>query len=770
MTVTAGVPLQGPAVIFDLVANFLEKCQFRAAANAIRVQCSEKELVVEAEFVKNLRGLADGSALALAEIEAGMGEIQPKQGSQEVVLEKLVDGLLRKLMASGHSLSDEKLNSSIDGVLSSDVFSKLNVMDGALEKQLVACSDLLGVNDIDVHRYWEQIQRESNADGQAPKADQAAAGGCVVGGAAPQPEAAAQPPLPASFYKARRSRGAREGEEEWDEDDEYHDDDDPGYRIREIYEVELLAELSNKMQPSAAGGEQSGPVADELATASLTSAPPGEAGAGSPGGLPPSPLSAGWPGGDRSMIQETQGGSEGVPSPSLEATALGGAGAASAEAPGEANEIRATSPTFGGDGAVAVAEAQGAPAAAAAPDAGAVLAETPGAAEAEEQRERRDRRRRAPKAGTRYAASGDSFYPVELDGVIYDSFGLRVVFERDKTGFEESKEFPIRMNTVVAARYQILEYLGSAAFSRAVQCLDLENNKMVCMKIIKNDKDFFDQSLDEIKLLKYINVNGDVDENCVLRLYDYFYHKEHLIIVTELLRDNLYEFSKFNRESGDEPYFTLGRLQKISKQVLTALDYVHSLRLIHCDLKPENILIRSYSRCEVKVIDFGSSCFVDDHLSSYVQSRSYRAPEVMLGLPYDQKIDIWSLGCILAELWTGYVLFQNDSVQSLLARILGIIGDFPYHLMTRGKYVPQYFTQDGQLYQEIDGPACPERGRRLHLLVPKKTSLRQRMRTDSEEFLDFLGGMLQLDPTLRPTAAEALEHPFLTRCKYVDGF
>merc|ERR1712151_442252 len=262
---------------------------------------------------------------------------------------------------------------------------------------------------------------------------------------------------------------------------------------------------------------------------------------------------------------------------------------------------------------------------------------------------------------------------------------------------------PIRMNTVVAARYQILEYLGSAAFSRAVQCLDLESNKNVCLKIIKNDKDFLDQSLDEIKLLKFINVNCDPDEQHVLRLYDYFYFKEHLVIVTELLRDNLYEFSKFNRECGDEPYFTLGKLQKISKQVLTALDYVHSLRLIHCDLKPENILIRSYIRCEVKVIDFGSSCFVDDHLSSYVQSRSYRAPEVMLGLPYNQKIDLWSLGCIIAELWTGYVLFQNDSIQSLLARIIGIIGPFPAHMMSAGRFVPQYFTQVGRLYREVDG-------------------------------------------------------------------
>eukprot|EP00440_Ansanella_granifera_P034424 gb/GFBE01037343.1/.p1 GENE.gb/GFBE01037343.1/~~gb/GFBE01037343.1/.p1 ORF type:complete len:304 (+),score=57.12 gb/GFBE01037343.1/:1-912(+) len=301
---------------------------------------------------------------------------------------------------------------------------------------------------------------------------------------------------------------------------------------------------------------------------------------------------------------------------------------------------------------------------------------------------------------------------------------------------------------------------------------------MVCMKIIKNNKDFFDQSLDEIKLLKLINANTDnVDDKHCLALIDYFYHKEHLIIVTELLRDNLYEFSKYNREEREEPpYFTLGRLQRISKQVLIALEYIHSLWLIHADLKPENILIRSYSRCEVKVIDFGSSCFVDDSLTNYVQSRSYRAPEVMLGLPYDQRIDIWSLGCIIAELWTGYVLFQNDSIQSLLARILGIIGPFPAHMMAAGRFVPQYFAQDGRLYRESEppppaqvprSPIVPDR--RLHLLLPKRSSLRQRMRTDDEVFLDFLAYLLQVDPALRPSAAEALKHPWLSPGRYPDG-
>eukprot|EP00440_Ansanella_granifera_P001389 gb/GFBE01001497.1/.p1 GENE.gb/GFBE01001497.1/~~gb/GFBE01001497.1/.p1 ORF type:complete len:758 (+),score=187.46 gb/GFBE01001497.1/:1-2274(+) len=756
MTVLSGVAMHSSTAIFDLLTNFLERCNFRAAAGAIQAQCREGEPVLEADLLKNFRDHVDSCALLLAELEA----VQPKQAvPREAALHQLLDNLLRKLMATGQSLSDDKLLNCIDGALKSDAFPKLALTDIVLDtKQLDITADILNISDGDTYRFWESIQKESNTASEVATtvavdgADQSAA----EAAAASAPEV--EQPKASGHYVPKR-RGA-EIQEVWDIDDEYHDDDDPGYRIREIYEAELLAELSHKMatSPKAAPGATAEPVADELASAAAelgttSSAEDKSAGAAVAESPPPS-------GGDeqRSAVVDALGATPGGPGPD--------------------REPRSSSPTFGGGGAQpgaedaslagATAVAAGAPSAA---FAGLQPTVAPGhvsadeaalAAVAEEAKQRH-------RQNVKYAASGDSFYPVELNGVVFDSFNLRVVFERDKTGFEESKEFPIRTNTVVAARYQIIEYLGSAAFSRAVQCLDLANNKMVCMKIIKNDKDFFDQSLDEIKLLKYINVNGDVDQNCVLRLYDHFYHKEHLIIVTELLRDNLYEFSKYNRESGDDPYFTLGRLQKISKQILSALEYVHSLRLIHCDLKPENILIKSYSRCEVKVIDFGSSCFVDDHLSSYVQSRSYRAPEVMLGLPYDQKIDLWSMGCIIAELWTGYVLFQNDSVQSLLARILGIVGEFPYHLMTRGKYVPQYFTQDGQLYQEIEGHPCPERGRRLHLLVPKKSSLRQRMRTDNELFLDFLEKLLQLDPTKRPTATEALQHPFLKPGQYPDG-
>ncbi|KAJ7559719.1 hypothetical protein O6H91_04G097700 [Diphasiastrum complanatum] len=337
----------------------------------------------------------------------------------------------------------------------------------------------------------------------------------------------------------------------------------------------------------------------------------------------------------------------------------------------------------------------------------------------------------------------------------YETFNLRIIHRKNRTGFEEDKDFPVEINSVIAGRYYVTEYLGSAAFSKAIQAHDLYTGLDVCMKIVKNNKDFFDQSLDEIKLLKYINKHDPADKHHILRLYDYFYHREHLFIVCELLRANLYEFQKYNKESGGEVYFTMPRLQSITRQCLEALEFLHQLGLIHCDLKPENILIKSYSRCEVKVIDLGSSCFQTDNLCSYVQSRSYRAPEVILGLPYDQKIDLWSLGCILAELCSGHVLFQNESLPTLLALVTGIIGAIDSEMLAEGSDTYKYFTKNHMLYERNQETS------RLHYLIPKMTSLAHKLPMGDEGFIEFVGYLLQIDPKKRPSAREALNHSWI---------
>ncbi|KAI7733525.1 hypothetical protein M8C21_014942 [Ambrosia artemisiifolia] len=329
----------------------------------------------------------------------------------------------------------------------------------------------------------------------------------------------------------------------------------------------------------------------------------------------------------------------------------------------------------------------------------------------------------------------------------YETFTLKILHRKNRTGFEEDKNFNVVLNSVIGGRYQVTEYLGSAAFSKAVQARDLYTGLDVCVKIIKNNKDFFDQSLDEIKLLKFINKHDPGDKYHLLRLYDYFYYREHLLIICELLKANLYEFHKFNRESGGE---------SITIQCLEALEFLHGLGLIHCDLKPENILVKSYSRCEVKVIDLGSSCFETDHLCSYVQSRSYRAPEVILGLQYDKKIDIWSLGCILAELCTGNVLFQNDSPATLLARVIGIISPIGQDMLAKGRDTYKYFSKNHMLYERNQDT------NRLEYLIPKKTSLKHRLPMGDKGFIDFVSHLLEINPKKRPSATEALKHPWLS--------
>ena len=161
-------------------------------------------------------------------------------------------------------------------------------------------------------------------------------------------------------------------------------------------------------------------------------------------------------------------------------------------------------------------------------------------------------------------------------------------------------------------RYEAIDVLGKGSFGQVLQCRDHKTGEMVAIKIIRNKKRFHHQAMVEIKVLDNL-VKWDPDEkHFVIRMVDSFTFRGHLCIVTELLSINLYELVKNNSFAG----FSTVLIRRFTQQILASLSLLRHHRVVHCDLKPENILLKHPAKSAIKVIDFGSSCFEHEKVSS----------------------------------------------------------------------------------------------------------------------------------------------------------
>jgi len=348
-----------------------------------------------------------------------------------------------------------------------------------------------------------------------------------------------------------------------------------------------------------------------------------------------------------------------------------------------------------------------------------------------------------------------------------EEFPLMVHFDALTSGLESETHFRVEEKQIIAGRYVVIQYLGSGTFCHTVQCEDLQGrgqHRFVCVKVSKNTKDILDQNLWEVKLLKLLARRVTAEERQLLpALLNVFYYRETLFIVYELLRDNLYHIYKYIEECRLPKYFTTERLREVARQCLQTLAVLHAREVIHCDLKPENILISSLTSCMVKVIDYGNAYLHHDQRCSYVQSRAYRAPEVVMGHPYSPKVDLWSLGCILMELLTNRLLFDNRSVQSLLASHIALLGPMPARMINDGQLSDCYFTPQSSapskqsLVGKHEGRVC-----RLHPTPTSLEKLCERHECMDPTFPDFIRQLLKMDPQERVSAQKALQLPFIT--------
>jgi dual specificity tyrosine-phosphorylation-regulated kinase 2/3/4 len=213
---------------------------------------------------------------------------------------------------------------------------------------------------------------------------------------------------------------------------------------------------------------------------------------------------------------------------------------------------------------------------------------------------------------------------------------------------------------------------------------------------------------------------------------------------------NLYEFIRAHNFQG----FSLPLIRRFSRQMVACLLLLQQKHIIHCDLKPENILLCEARKADVRVIDFGSSCREEEKVYTYIQSRFYRSPEVILGSSYGLGIDMWSFGCILAELWTGYPIFPGENEQEQLACIMEIFGPPDRHLVEKCTRKKLFFDSVGKPRVTVSS-----KGRRRR---PSSKTLQQALKTEDEAFIDFISRCLRWDPDRRLKPNDAVNHPFIT--------
>ncbi|KAL5340887.1 kinase-like domain-containing protein [Aspergillus crustosus] len=342
-------------------------------------------------------------------------------------------------------------------------------------------------------------------------------------------------------------------------------------------------------------------------------------------------------------------------------------------------------------------------------------------------------------------------------------------------------------------RYLILDVLGQGTFGQVVKCQNLKTQEVVAVKVIKNKTAYFNQSMMEVSVLDLLNSRYDKnDDHHLLRLKDTFIHRQHLCLAFELLSVNLYELIKQNQFRGLST--TLVRV--FAQQLLNAMSLLNKAHLIHCDLKPENILLKNLESPIIKVIDFGSACDERQTVYTYIQSRFYRSPEVLLGLPYSSAIDMWSLGCIVVELFLGLPLFPGSSEYNQVCRIVEMLGLPPTWMLEMGKQSGEFFekTQDEfgrknyrlksleQYSREHNTKEQPSKkyfqASTLEEIIRSYPMPRKNMKQAEIErevnnrvaFIDFVRGLLSINPLERWSPQQAKLHPFITQQKFTGPF
>ncbi|XP_042246975.1 homeodomain-interacting protein kinase 2-like isoform X1 [Thunnus maccoyii] len=331
--------------------------------------------------------------------------------------------------------------------------------------------------------------------------------------------------------------------------------------------------------------------------------------------------------------------------------------------------------------------------------------------------------------------------------------------------------------------YKAQKFLGCGTFGEVLQCRNLTTNETVALKFIRHERHVEEAKHEEALLKKIQSLNSNKFN--IVRWIDSFTYEGLYCLEFEKLDISLLQFV----QTSPSECLELKEIRPILQQLATAMQFLASTGIVHADLKLDNIMMVDHLRqpLRVKVIDFGLAFPVSEAMpGSTLQAQWYRSPEILLGAPFNEAIDIWSLGCIAAEMFMGNVLFPGKDEYDMMRHMVYTVGKPPDHLLSAGLYSFKYFNAMYLGQTPIQWRFKSSLEARHFIFTPRTINslndllehnlIYELSREDAEadqcdraSFVDLLTRLLKVDMSERITPSQILQHPFITMT-HLEGF
>ncbi|XP_039636167.1 homeodomain-interacting protein kinase 3-like isoform X2 [Perca fluviatilis] len=291
-------------------------------------------------------------------------------------------------------------------------------------------------------------------------------------------------------------------------------------------------------------------------------------------------------------------------------------------------------------------------------------------------------------------------------------------------------------------QYEFLQDLGEGGFGKVVKCWNKDTKQTVAVKIPK----FSDYDSKEVSILKTL-MRLNLDQHNIVTFFGWFHTSFGRALVLETLDISIQDYILKTHHAP----MRLRDVSTVIQQLARALDALKSIGVIHTDLKPDNIMLVDHRRrpFAVKLIDFGLAMPRSEARQGVtLQTLCFRSPEIVLGLPFSEAIDMWSLGCLMAKMVHGCLLFSGETEYEALQCIAELLGPLAERLLNNGQKTLWYFTR------------TESNSWRFKLRLERKNKSEA---VEREQCIELLEAMLKLDETERITPREVLTHPFIAK-------